>query len=251
MSVAQNQLVDYIDDLRDAVDAETCLTITQRHVSRLGFQNVVFTYTKRPRNIEGVLPSYLRHSSIPKAWEERYREMGYQNHCPLYRESLRRSNLPMIWHDVINKSEFSPLLAQIADEAENSGLIDGISVPIVEPNGDRCGIGISTDAAKSEAKRLVNAHLPSIFLMSHHMHAFVVDRFVDHGSNDDVKSLTDSELRCLQWVTKGKSNWEISEILSVSENTIKYHVRNILTKMDVTNRTAAAAKAIRLGLIEP
>jgi LuxR family quorum-sensing system transcriptional regulator CciR len=50
-------------------------------------------------------------------------------------------------------------------------------------------------------------------------------------------------------MSEGKSKWEIGVILRVSENTVKYHVKSALKKLDAHNRVAAIVKAIRLGLI--
>jgi DNA-binding CsgD family transcriptional regulator len=48
----------------------------------------------------------------------------------------------------------------------------------------------------------------------------------------------------------GKSSWEISVILSISERTATHHVTNIMRKLDARKRAQAVAIAIRLGLID-
>lgn len=48
----------------------------------------------------------------------------------------------------------------------------------------------------------------------------------------------------LQLLTDGLKNWEIAVMLSVSENTVKRHIRAILSKLSVGNRTHAAAYAL-------
>lgn len=61
--------------------------------------------------------------------------------------------------------------------------------------------------------------------------------------------MTAREKEILQWVHAGKSNWEIAIILHISPLTVKNHIQNILRKLDVQNRSHAASKAVRLGLI--
>ena len=59
--------------------------------------------------------------------------------------------------------------------------------------------------------------------------------------------LTKRESQILTWVCVGKTNWEISRIINISENTVKNHVQNIYKKLGVTNRTQAAGKvALRM-----
>jgi len=65
---------------------------------------------------------------------------------------------------------------------------------------------------------------------------------------DDVPALTPQEVRILQLITEGLDNGTIAEILSLSPNTIKSHVRNIFSKLGVSDRTQAAIWAIRRGL---
>jgi DNA-binding CsgD family transcriptional regulator len=55
--------------------------------------------------------------------------------------------------------------------------------------------------------------------------------------------LTVREHEVLRWLAAGKSNSEIAVILAVALSTVKRHVENVLTKLGVTNRTAAAARA--------
>ena len=61
--------------------------------------------------------------------------------------------------------------------------------------------------------------------------------------------LTAREREVLALVAAGLKNREIAATLVVSENTIEFHVRNILTKLHLSNRTQAAAYAIQGGLV--
>jgi DNA-binding NarL/FixJ family response regulator len=63
------------------------------------------------------------------------------------------------------------------------------------------------------------------------------------------EGLTVRELEVLDQLAKGESNAEIAENLFISVNTVKVHIRNILQKLNVENRTQAATEAIRTGLV--
>lgn len=63
--------------------------------------------------------------------------------------------------------------------------------------------------------------------------------------------LTQRETEALEWASVGKSNWEIGEILGISETTAKEHVLRACRKLETTNRTHACVKAAVLGLISP
>lgn len=67
---------------------------------------------------------------------------------------------------------------------------------------------------------------------------------------DEKESLSKRQMEVLSWIHKGKTNWEIARILELSEDTVKYHVKQIHAKLGVINRAQAVAKALRLKLIE-
>jgi len=62
-------------------------------------------------------------------------------------------------------------------------------------------------------------------------------------------NLTEREYEVLKLVVDGKSNLEIAKILNISEHTSKAHVCNIIQKLLVDDRTQAAVKAIKEGLV--
>src|ERR1700758_5439779 len=63
--------------------------------------------------------------------------------------------------------------------------------------------------------------------------------------------LSERERQVLLNLANGRSNKEISKILCISENTVKAHVRSILTKLGALGRTEAIATAMKRGLIRP
>lgn len=65
----------------------------------------------------------------------------------------------------------------------------------------------------------------------------------------DPDRLTERELDVLGHVTRGLRNKEIAAHLGISENTVKYHLRNILEKLHAGSRAELAARAVREGLV--
>ena len=65
------------------------------------------------------------------------------------------------------------------------------------------------------------------------------------------EGLSEREKECLSLTALGKSSWITGQILGISKNTVNFHIKNVMKKLNTTNRTAAAIKAMRLGLIEP
>lgn len=62
--------------------------------------------------------------------------------------------------------------------------------------------------------------------------------------------LSHREIEVLTLTSRGKSSRQTADILDISENTVKYHLKNIKEKLKAGNITHAAAKAVELGLID-
>ncbi|GAX35495.1 response regulator transcription factor [Nodularia sp. NIES-3585] len=67
--------------------------------------------------------------------------------------------------------------------------------------------------------------------------------------NTDTYTLTERELEVLQLIVEGCSNALIAERLYITVGTVKTHVRNILNKLCADDRTQAAVRALRSGLV--
>lgn len=61
--------------------------------------------------------------------------------------------------------------------------------------------------------------------------------------------LSEKEKEILRWSGDGKTAWEIGQILSLSNSTINFHLRNAMFKLDAPNKTSAVVRAIYLGLL--
>ncbi len=58
-------------------------------------------------------------------------------------------------------------------------------------------------------------------------------------------ALTAREAEVLNWVARGKSAWEIGEILHIAKRTVDEHVQTSVRKLGAVNRTHAVAIAVR------
>ncbi|WP_414551373.1 response regulator [Anabaena sp. CCY 0017] len=71
----------------------------------------------------------------------------------------------------------------------------------------------------------------------------------EEKENIDAYTLTERELEVLQLIVEGCSNALIAERLYITVGTVKTHVRNILNKLCADDRTQAAVRALRSGLV--
>jgi DNA-binding NarL/FixJ family response regulator len=67
----------------------------------------------------------------------------------------------------------------------------------------------------------------------------------DEQQLQQTLSLTSRESEVLLWISRGKANREIGEILAISPRTVNKHLEQIFVKLGVENRASAAARAVR------
>lgn len=79
-----------------------------------------------------------------------------------------------------------------------------------------------------------------------HIPAEVARKLVEHLSSE---KLTARELEVLALVARGKSNKQVGLALSIAEDTVKMHLKNLLGKLGATDRTEAVTTALRRGII--
>jgi two-component system nitrate/nitrite response regulator NarL len=77
----------------------------------------------------------------------------------------------------------------------------------------------------------------------------VAKRSASESEGEEV--LTEREISVLRLVAKGASNPQIAEALCISVNTVKFHLKNILAKLQLENRIQVATYAVRSGLVRP
>jgi DNA-binding NarL/FixJ family response regulator len=81
--------------------------------------------------------------------------------------------------------------------------------------------------------------------------ARIIAEFARPAAAPSPDKLTERETAVLRLVVAGQRNKEIGAQLGISENTVKFHLRNILEKLHAESRTEVAARAVREGLVGP
>ncbi|WP_084169562.1 helix-turn-helix domain-containing protein [Paraburkholderia ferrariae] len=68
-------------------------------------------------------------------------------------------------------------------------------------------------------------------------------------SPDNICPLSPREREVMRWAAEGKTSYEIGIILGLAERTINFHVAKAIEKLNASNKTHAAVKAVLLGLV--
>jgi LuxR family transcriptional regulator, quorum-sensing system regulator BjaR1 len=157
---------------------------------------------------------------------------------------LFKTVAPYAWSDVLERRELLKQDKRIVDEAAEFRMNGGLIVPIFTPEGYTGLVSVTAEAP--ELSEDVRAALSLACVFAHNKLLALKRR-----TESELVRLTCRERECLCWVSYGKSDWEIGEILSISEKTVNYHVENVKKKFGVATRLQAVAVAIRQGTFLP
>ncbi|MER9839342.1 LuxR family transcriptional regulator [Mesorhizobium sp. M0145] len=182
--------------------------------------------------------------NYPDEWQERYFEMGYDRIDPIIRTSRQRTSA-FRWSDVYNDATTTEDERRVFDEAATFGLKSGISVPLHGPQGSFAIMSF----AQSRDHGFQNRTITYLELAALHFHLRVA-QIGNMSGLQEAPELSVRERECILWTARGKSSWEIGKILGISINTVNFHIKNTMRKLDTGSRTVAAIKAANFGIIE-
>ena len=100
--------------------------------------------------------------------------------------------------------------------------------------------------AKGIVREELLATIRSVHAGKRRLPAAVAQTLAEHMADEPISP---RELEVLSLMAAGKRNKEIASELSIAEDTVKMHVRNILSKLQVSDRTEAVTVALRRGII--
>lgn len=186
-------------------------------------------------------PKTVLLNNYPRAWCERYETAGYLHIDPTVLHA-RRSQAPLVWDDNV----FAPA-TQLWDEARGFGLRVGWA----QSSLDGLGVGGMLTLSRSQ-EPLTQPELEckeqKMRWLVHTAHMSLARLLKAKQPEKDV-CLTSRELEILKWTADGKSSQDIADILAVSKNTVDFHVKNAVAKMQTANKTAATVRAAMMGLL--
>ena len=105
-------------------------------------------------------------------------------------------------------------------------------------------MSIATAAYDLSPRDELALHLASLYL-----HARMT-ALRAQASSRPLPRLTPRERECLKWVAAGKTDWEISQILSIAEQTAHGSVQNVLGKLGARTRAQAVAMALSAQILQ-
>ena len=181
--------------------------------------------------------------SWPGEWLERYMNQNYLRRDPAVR-AMSHTRDPYSWNEALEFEDFDRPARRIVDEAAEFGMRDGFVVPIL---GIASGMAVVTVAGTNvelSTRERAEVHLAAIYA-----HARVRTLYTGKRRPVPRPAFSPRERECLQWAAAGKTDWEIGEILSITERTARAHIDSAKHKCGVPTRIQAIVSALQSGAI--
>ncbi|MBF0308330.1 MAG: autoinducer binding domain-containing protein [Magnetococcales bacterium] len=183
-----------------------------------------------------------------------YKDNNYYNYDPGLRHCWRYPQ-PILYEEqwldhVLNCAPTESIIKlQIIYNWINFDLLAGFSVGIQGPQGEAASLTYSSNRVQDhpDARRRLCAALAQGLVPYVHHRAMELAKWRDFFKEN--LHLTPRERECLRWASEGKTAWEISEILNISERTVVAHLTNASEKLGANNRIQAVARAVAYKII--
>lgn len=140
----------------------------------------------------------------------------------------------------------TPILASDSDlSAKLSVADDALLIPVRGMGTDAGALIIGMQSAQTELAQ----HIAWYWTIIANYVYEAIYRLTAAMTDSDEFGLTCREKSCLSWAAKGKTSWEISQILCISERTVNFHLGNCIAKTNSNNRQQAISRCISAGHI--
>jgi LuxR family transcriptional regulator, quorum-sensing system regulator BjaR1 len=224
---------DYIERIQGVRDAAAVIAGMEGFLDEVGIDYFSFWF---PANTPAALRKSVLTDRPHYDWMESLFARGQAARNPVMNGDLGK-NGPLAWSEMVRMPRVADKLMPVYRGAQEFGINEGLCFSIQHrrrPNISAVFYGRHLDIS-AEAR----SSLQVLALFTH-------ERLARLGAWPQGAGtvLTQREADCLAWVARGKTDWEISEILSISENTVHWYIEQAKRKLGVPTRVQAVVAAI-------
>ncbi|HVZ70114.1 MAG TPA: autoinducer binding domain-containing protein [Rhizomicrobium sp.] len=205
-----------------------------KSVGQFGFDRFSFVHALGP-NRSTIVPE-MKFGHQHDRWYRRYAEQNYYKDDPSMKRLLSNPT-PFAWSDMplgtLTKPERRVRLA-----AADSGAVNAFVVPIEGPQRELFVVRMTSPEKKFDPQARQTLYMLGILYST-----IGLNKFKNPSPEIRLSPLTLREAECLRWASEGKSDWDISEILGISQHTVHEHLERSKAKLRARTRTQAAVHA--------
>jgi DNA-binding CsgD family transcriptional regulator len=240
MATARARVWDFVDTLEDAASVGAVADAFVAAMARLGFERVGLLSDVDPLNPG---PHGVSIISNQEDWIAHYSGEGYHRVDPIQRTARRRAT-PFAWSDPKFREGLSAEQLRMMSDLDEAKLGYGVAIPLRSPGELPATCALFTNGEEVGVENYALAHSMAVFA-----HAAACRRLRDEtGEPEETPpKLTARERECLIFAARGKSDWQIGQILTLSERTVHHAIERAKRRLGVATRVQAIVRAIHHG----
>ncbi|MEL6585729.1 MAG: LuxR family transcriptional regulator [Pseudomonadota bacterium] len=186
----------------------------------------------------------IRTDGFPKEWVDRYLSEHFVEIDPIPDIASRMAE-PFYWHDIEELARHTPEAEYYLDAFRAAGVGDGLAFYVFGPSLQNAYVGLGFGEGRLSLSQDTMFEMQCVVQAGHLRYCALAPE------TTKADALTARELEVLHWVSRGKSNSVIADILKISPHTVDAHIRSIYRKLGVADRTSAAVIGVGGGMIQP
>ncbi|MEG0247513.1 MAG: autoinducer binding domain-containing protein [Pseudomonas sp.] len=186
-------------------------------------------------------PRLYLYSNYPAEWIERYQRDEFYKLDPAARVSHSQTT-PVLWTDELYRE-----VPHFREAACKHGLRHGWTQSLHDLQHNESQVSV----ARPEKKIMINELYEkggSVQWVCHTLHAVLCEHHLSALCPPQPK-MSERELEVLKWSAAGKTAADVACILSLSQSTVNFHIRSVITKTNAANKAGAIAIAALRGWI--
>ncbi|GAB4392379.1 MAG: LuxR family transcriptional regulator [Kiloniellaceae bacterium] len=225
----------------------------------LGFERFAYVHVRPPlgKKLRSFVPPGSRSgnvvheflSTLPDSWVDYYLSKDYGDLDPTLQAAVGRL-MPFQWREIGGRNDLSNGQRKVLNEARDHGVKDGATIPIHGPDSGLSTLSIVGCSGEREFEEAYRENYRDLVWLAINTHEAFLS-LAENAPDEDRVRLTDRERDCLLWTARGKTAWEVGQILTISEETVLFHLKNVTRKLGVFSKHHAVVKAVIQGHIVP
>ncbi|MFK0313480.1 autoinducer binding domain-containing protein [Pseudomonas sp. NPDC090233] len=187
-------------------------------------------------------PKLYLYSNYPVEWIERYqRDEFYKQDAAAARSHA--STMPVLWTDDLYREV--PLYRE---QACQHGLRHGWTQSLHDQQHHESQVSVARPIGDVSIAELYDK-AGKVQWLCHTLHAIISEHHLARLCPPQPR-MSEREIEVLKWSAAGKTAADVACILSLSQSTVNFHIRSVITKTNAANKAGAIAIAMMRGLID-
>lgn len=183
--------------------------------------------------------------NTPTGYLEVAKDLGEARRDPVMARLMEQS-VPVVYDQ---QTYVASGAGEIWEAQAPYGYKTGIAVKLHLPGDKHFLLGVDREDALPDSGGRLMQMVAGLQLLAAHA-LTTADRLLSPRIiQADLPKLTKRELDVLSWTSQGKTAWEVSVILGMSEKTVNFHLGNAMRKLEVTSKHQAVLKCVAAGIL--